>query len=390
MQGTRNFDTTGYISKNTAYYLVLGFPFFLMNVIIFIISVLKLLSMHGKYFFLAFVVILAVISPAAGTLTKVAAGAPVYTGEQHLDISRGLQGCHVIAWWENGTDMTTPPTKNVTIIKTVEDSNIAFDYSIDPAIYSGYTGTWYCEDKKPLRAVFTVVRPEISISFWDVDTDQDITGKTVPLNSNITYRIDTNLDSALQYKYRLDITPQDSFYTATLTDPRGNLLSTVYTGSYGKTDTHGIFFDSTPFVSSTPYYWNGGGSWDLESRNAQGEFLYPAGTYTVTVTQNLNKMKDLYAGRSPEDSNGVLESSAVVTLTKPESAPVQTITTLAVFPSGAVTNGPAETPESSLTYTTMQPTTTTVPAKTTYSPLPSWLVLSGIGIAFACAAWQRK
>jgi hypothetical protein len=361
-----------------------------MNVIIFIISVLKLLFMHGKYFFLAFVVILAVIYPAAGTLTKVAAGAPVYIGEQHLDISRGLQGCHVIAWWENGTDMTAPPIKNVTIIKTVEDSNIAFDYSIDPAIYAGYTGTWYCEDKKPLRAVFTVISPAISIRFWDVDTGQDITGKMVPLSSNITYRIDTNLDTALQYKYRLDITPQDSFYTATLTDPRGNQLSTVYTGSYGKADTHGIFFDSTPFISSSPYYWNNGGSWDLESRNAQGEFLYPAGTYTVTVSQNLNAMKEMYAGRSVENTDGLLRSSAVVTLTKPESAPVETVTTPAAVPSGAVTTGPAETPEPPLTDTTIPPATTTVPAKTTYSPLPSWVVLSGIGIAFAYAARQRK
>ena len=361
-----------------------------MNVIIFIISVLKLLFMHGKYFFLAFVIILALIFPVAGTLTKVAAGAPVYIGEQHLDISRGLQGCHVIAWWENGTDMNAPPTKNVTIIKTVEDSNIAFDYSIDPTIYSGYTGTWYCEDKKPLRAVFTIVRPEISIRFWDVDTGQDITGKTVPLSSNLTYRIDTNLDAALQYKYRLDITPQDSFYTVTLTDPRGKLLSTVYTGSYGKADTHVIFFDNTPFISSSPYYWNNGGSWDLESRNAQGEFLYPVGTYTVTVTQNLNTMKEMYADRSLENSDGLLESSAVVTVAKPESAPVQTVTTTAAVPSGAVTTGPAETPESTLTYVTMPSTTTTVPVKTTYSPLSSWLVLSGIGITFAYAVRQGK
>ena len=123
-----------------------------MNVIIFIIRVLKLLFMHGKYFFLAFVVILAVVSPAAGSLTKISAGAPVYIGEQNLDISSGLQGCHVIDWWANGTDTTAPPQKNVTIIKTLEDSDIAHSYTISPEIYSGYEGTWYCEGKKPLRS----------------------------------------------------------------------------------------------------------------------------------------------------------------------------------------------------------------------------------------------
>jgi hypothetical protein len=361
-----------------------------MNVIIFIISVLKLLFMHGKYFFLVLVVIMAVASPAAGSLTKISAGAPVYLGEQNLDISSSLQGCHVIDWWENGTDTSASPAKNITIIKTVEDSDIAFGYTIDPALYSGYTGIWYCEDKKPLRAVFRIVRPELSIRFWDADKNEDITGKTVPLNSNITYRIDTNLAPALQYKYRPDIDPLDSFYTVTLTDPRGNTLSTVETGSYGKKDTHGVAFDNKPFISSTPYYWEYGKTWDLESRNAQGEFLYPAGTYTLTVKQNLNHMEEMYANSYPEERTGLLEASAAVTLVKTASTPVQTVKTPAAAPSGAVITPSAIASEPTLTYATPPPTHTAVPTKTTYATLPLWIVLGSLGIAGACAAWQRK
>jgi hypothetical protein len=345
--------------------------------------------MHGKYFSLAFIVIMAVASPAAGSLTKISAGAPVYLGEQNLDISSGLQGCRIIGWWANGSDTSTPPAKNVTIIKTLDDSNIAFRYSIDPEIYAGYTGTWYCEDKKPLRAVFEVVNPQLSIRFWDMDKNEDITGKTLPLNSSITYRIDTNLDRALQYKYRPDITPLDSFYTVTLTDPRGNALSTVYTGNYGKPDTHAISFDSRPFISASPYYWQYGSSWDLESRNAQGEFLYPAGTYSVTVKQNLNDMEKVNAAVAP-DGSGILEASAAVTFTKPEFVPYQTVTIPGTVPSETVTVPPTSPPESTLTSETVPATRTIIPAKTTYSPLPFWIVIGSLGIACIYAAWKRK
>ena len=361
-----------------------------MNVIIFIIRVLKLLFMHGKYFFLAFVVIMAVASPAAGSLTKISAGAPVYLGEQNLDISSGLQGCRIIAWWADGTDTSTPPAKNVTIIKTLDDSNIAFHYSIDPGIYGGYTGTWYCEDKMPLRAVFEVVSPQLSIRFWDMDKNEDITGKTLPLNSRITYRIDTNLDRALQYKYRPDITPLDSFYTVSLTDPRDNTLSNVYTGNYGKPDTRAIAFDSRPFVSASPYFWQYGSSWDLESRNAQGEFLYPAGTYSVTAKQNLNTMEKVYETIAPEDRIGLLEASAAVTFTKSEFVPDQTVTIPGAVPSEAVTVLPTFPPVSTLPYETISSIRTIIPAKTTYSPLPFWIVPAALGVAGLFLLRKRK
>jgi hypothetical protein len=378
------------IYPGSHYVLVLGFLLFLMNVIIFIIRVLKLLFMNGKYFFLGFIVILAGISPAAGSLTKIIADAPVYIGEQNLDISSGLQGCHVIDWWANGTDMTAPPQKNVTIIQTLEDSEIAHRYSIDPKIYSGYTGTWYCEDKKPPRAVFEVLQPQLSISIWDLDKNEDITGKTVPLNTNITYHIDTNLDRALQYKYRPDINPRDSFFTVTLTDSRGNGLPSLYSGSYGKADAKIIAFESTPYISASPYIWKDGRAWDHTSRNAQGDFLYPAGTYTFTVKQNLNRMAEMYESSTSENRIGLLEASATVTFTKPESLSAQTITNTVAAPSGTMTASPAATPVTNLTYTTLSPTRTTIPAKTTYAPLPLWIVLSGLGIAFTCATRQKR
>ncbi|HET6581392.1 MAG TPA: hypothetical protein VFG36_05880, partial [Methanoregula sp.] len=59
----------------------------------FIIRVLKLLSMHGKYVVLALIILLLGSAPVVGSTAKIAAGAPVYLGESNLDISGALNGC---------------------------------------------------------------------------------------------------------------------------------------------------------------------------------------------------------------------------------------------------------------------------------------------------------
>jgi hypothetical protein len=363
-----------------------GFVILVMNVIIFIIRVLKLLFMYAKYFFLAVVVILGVISPGAGSLTKISAGAPVYIGEQNLDISSGLQGCRVIAWWANGTDTDAPPAKNVTIIKTLDDSTIAFHYTIDPAIYSGYTGAWYCENRKPLRPVFEVLEPQLAVRFWDLDKDEDVTGKTVPLTANVTFRVDTNLDRALQLRYRPDMVSLDSFYTISLVDPGNKVLSSVYTGSFGRADFQSVIFEKNPIISASPYFWKDGSAWDRTSRNKQGDLIYPVGTYTVTVNQNLNRMQEMYSDRPAEDMTGVLNASATVTFIKPELTPVQAPASLQATPPVTAAASSAGTHAATPEPAGM----TTVPPKTTYAPLPSWIVLTGLGIALACTARQRK
>jgi hypothetical protein len=362
----------------------------LINVIIFIIRVLKLLSMHGTYFFLVFAVIMVLASPAAGSLTKVVAGAPVYIGEQNLDISAGLQGCRIIDWWEAGADMNAPPSKNVTIIETLEKSEIAHGYTISPAIFSGSEGTWYCEGKRPLRAVFEVVRPRISVRFWDLDNDTDINGKTIPLTANITYRIDTNLDRALQVRYRPEITPLDSFYTVTLIDPYGTSLSTVYTGTLGKTDTKGILLEKKPFISASPYVWKDGNAWDRTSKNTQGDSLYPVGTYTITVNQDLNHMREMYPGTTPADRAGLLEASATVIFIKPVSTPVQTVSEPTQVSLSTGTPSLPGSPSATLTEATIPSNRTTAPRNTTYAPLPLWVVPAALGIALACTVRQRK
>jgi hypothetical protein len=354
---------------------------FLMNVIMFIIRVLKLLSMQGKVCVIALVVIFLCTAPVAGSLSKIAAGAPVYIGESNLDISSALKGCHTIAWWKNGTDTSAPPAKNITVLEINTASETASEkilqYTISPEIFTNYTGKWYCEDKKPNFVVFEVLEPNLAIRVWDLDHNQDVSGKSVPVSTNITYRIDTNLFAALKPLNRPDGNPTDSFFTVSLTNPLGQGIGTIYTGSAGNAKTQILSFDNQPLITASPYYWKSGKDWDRTARNAVAEPLYPTGTYTFTVSQNLNNMKDTYRSSNNTTTTGKLTQTATVTFVKVDTPVVTPVPEQPV-----VTTMPVTTPPLSQTAAVTEiPASLPVPKKTTYSPLPEWIALLGIVVA---------
>ena len=120
----------------------------------------------------------------------------------------------MIAWWPAGADMSQNPSKTVTI------SGDATSFYIDPALFSGCTALVYARHKTGYP-VFTVSQPQINLLVWNTDTKTDITGQSVPMSANITYRIDTNLYMALNYTSRPNYNPSDGFFTVTLTSPQG-------------------------------------------------------------------------------------------------------------------------------------------------------------------------
>ena len=83
----------------------------------------------------------------------------LFIGESDLDIAKALNGCHTISWWQNGTESSAPPQKNITLYEINSVSDIIYHYNISPKIFAGYTGTWYFTDKKPPKAVFEVLEP---------------------------------------------------------------------------------------------------------------------------------------------------------------------------------------------------------------------------------------
>ena len=348
-----------------------------MNVIMFIIRVLKLLSMQGNYCVLALVVILLCAAPVAGSTAKITAGAPVYIGESNLDISKALNGCHTIAWWQNGTNASAPPEKSITLYEINTVSEIIYHYNISPEIFTRYPGAWYCIDKKPQKVVFEVLEPQLDIKVWDLDHNQDVSGKSVPVSTNITYRVDTNLYQALKPLNRPDSNPSDSFFTVSLTDSYGQSISNIFTGSAGNPKTQIFPFDKQPFITESPFYWKNGKDWNRGARNAQGEPIYPAGTYTFTISQNLNHLQEIYRSSGITDLEGKITQTKTITFVKettPLATPVTTQPELTIIP--VITSLSSTT-----ALITTVPTSSPIAKKTTYTPLPEWITLLGIVMA---------
>jgi hypothetical protein len=333
--------------------------------------------MQGKYCVLAFFVILLCAAPVAGITATITAGAPVYIGESNLDISKALNGCHTIAWWQKGTNTSAPPEKNITLYEINTVSEKIYHYTISPEIFTSYPGTWYCVDKKPLKVVFEVLEPHLDIKVWDLDRDQDVSGNSVPVSANITYRVDTNLYQALKPLNRPDVTPSDSFFTVSLTDSYGQSISNLFTGSAGNPKTQILPFEKQPFITVSPFYWKNGKDWNRSARNAKGEPLYPAGTYTFTISQNLNHLQETYRSSGITDLEGKITQTKTITFIKETTLLVTPVNTQPVL-----TTIPGITPFSSTTMSiTTVPASSPITKTTTYTPLPEWITLLGIVMA---------
>jgi hypothetical protein len=351
----------------------------------------EITSMQGKYFLFTFCIIFMFIAPAGASLNKIAAGSPIFIGEKDIDISSALNGCHTIAWWQNGTAPSGTPAKNITIYEINSVSENIYHYNFSPELFTGYTGIWYCEDNKPNFPVFEIRNPSISLKIWDLDHDQDVTGMTIPRATNITYRIDTNLYPALQNINRPNSNPSDGFFAVKLTDPLARNIPNIYTGSYGGANTQILPFDTNPYVTSSPYLWKNGYLWDHAARNIQGDVIYPPGTYSFTLTQNLNNMLESYASGGGNESVGKTKSTATITFLAPEPMVVTTSSAIVstLLPKDTISTPPMSKPITTITATAIQ-TSLTIAKKTTYTPLPGWFALLGVGIMGFLAIVRRN
>jgi hypothetical protein len=362
-----------------------------MNVNIFIIRVLKLTFM--KYYripvaFLVIIVFLLVpVSAGIGQVVagvppgaaQITAGAPVFIGESNLDVSLALHGYPMIAWWPPGADMSTNPAVTVAV---PDQTHVTIDLND----FSGHLGTWYSYGQQPYFPVFTVVQPQIDLKVWDIDHNMDVTGQSVPLTTNITYRIDTNLWQALNYTYRPSINPSSSFFTVTLTSPRGALIPQIYTGNIGAQNTRILPFDSNPVITSTPYYGMNLPYWNRNARSTDGSIIYPTGTYTFSVSQNLNGMSAVYGTNASMNTIGILTSGDKTVTFLPATVPT-TLTSVAVVTTIAQS---MPTPAQATQPVPTNLTTTVVPVKTTYSPLPAETAVIGGLLAAGVIIFVRR
>jgi len=357
-----------------------------MNDIIFIIRVLKLLFMNRYRILVLLCAFFILAVPVSASLQRIAAGAPVFIGESNLDILKALNGHHVIGWWAPGSDLSGVPDKTVAI--SIDDMT---KFSISPDVFTGCTGKWYSYDKAPNELVFEVLEPQIDLKVWDVDNNRDVTGQSVPSTTNITYRIDTNLYLARKYLSRPDFSSaSDSFFTVRLTNPKGFNITQFYTGNIGNKNTQIILVESNPMITCSTYYWKDGSLWNRDARSTDGSIIYPPGTYTFTLTQNLNSMRNAYNTSDPTAGIGIITSGdktitflEVPRTNTPTLAPTQTTTSQTMVTTIPAT--PTATPQN-----TVMPTSTKTTAKPTYTQLPVWLAVVSIGIVAVVCIGKRN
>ena len=339
--------------------------------------------MQGKYILPALVVFLLVCSPVAASTSKIAAGAPVFIGETNLDITAAIGTCNVSAWWPAGADRSTPPETNLTV-RTVSDNGAMVNhFNISPQVFMNRTGPWYCQDKAPFQQVLTVAYPQFTIRAWDMDHNTDVSGQSVPVTTNVTYRIDTNLNLAADYHNRTNLNPSDAIFSIAMVNPLGKGITNIYNGNAGTATTQISIFDGTPFIT-TPVYFGNMHGWNLLSRDPQGNLIYPVGTYTFTASQNLGDMQDAFADANVTDLDGVTYGTTNVTFVLPATSSPTVTPQLSVSPAVSSVTTPPET-QPVTTLPTAQPVT----SRTPYQPLPEWIAVAGLLIAMICVAHRR-
>jgi hypothetical protein len=225
--------------------------------------------------------LLFLIFPAIALINTIPTGGTVFIGEQGLDIT-GPTGVSPseIGWWASGADITTtsPDYKY-----SVSDPT---KFYVSPSEFGTHTGSWYALPAKTLA--FNVVDPKLEIRIEDTTVGVDVTGKWVPTDDNIRFRIDTNLIPIAQRTGSVPITIK-------VQDPSGGIYTSLLNSAGVPTSIVDIA------VAATPYYTDS--IWSTSQRTT-----YSPGTYIIWAECNVNSMNDNYnlAGKTVSQKTSLL------------------------------------------------------------------------------------
>ena len=219
---------------------------------------------------------------AAPDLQTVPWKGTVFIGEEQLDITDAMRVGNV-----NGTVYTTLvyfSSGSNPFIDTPEmtlNDVTADNFYISPAIFSGKTGAWYVRDgSATVDVAFYVETPILSVKIWNIDTNSDITGESVPKSQRIDFKIDTNL-----YPIQARAPGAAMDFDIVVTNPEGTQFSSLSTDS-GYRSLENID------VESSLYYWADNTDtlgWNLEAVS-DGSRLYGAGEYSVKLKCDQNSI----------------------------------------------------------------------------------------------------
>ena len=208
-------------------------------------------------------------------------GATVFIGENGLDITAtGVAAGDTLGWFQAGADVTTSSPDDTLIV-----TNPA-NFYVQPGTR---VGAWYDMNKNRAVAI-NVKDPALNVKVWDVQSNKDVTGKTVTRGQLLSFRVDSNLDAV--YTQRGVGAP----VTVKVQDPAGNIYSSLIDDLGNQNSIVNIPVTSSSMM--VPGKGTNGSVWDTANAN------YQDGDYKVWAESNLNGMKDNYKDPSGADYTG--------------------------------------------------------------------------------------
>jgi len=281
-----------------------------------------------RLFFMLILIHLLLGAVASALDSKIPKEGTVFVGENDLDIS----DCNVrtgdeIAFWSSGSPEGTPDSR-----AKVMDARHFF---VDPAYFSGKTGTWYgLISKKP---VFKVEDPWIQLDVVEQGIDHE--PEWIKKGNLVSFKISTNMyllserSGSAGVPVRINLTgPNETTYT-TLTSP---------TGTY---NLEKIYVYYSPFDT--------GAVWETKDNGT-----YPEGEYTAWATIEVNDIAEKNPGEGVTTS---LKTTFLLSKIKPEKekeskkatkdtkSKVSSESTSSVRPNDTKTNTPTPTPTPTVT-----------------------------------------
>ncbi len=210
-------------------------------------------------------------------------------------------------------------------------------YYISSASFGAYTGPWYGVTSTSVGdtvtgAVFNVQDPSVSVDVWDETTATAVTGGTAIQGDNLTFRINTNLQSALDpTKRSQDVIPgaaQIGNIDIKVHGSTGNTYTSLFNTTLANGDSNTASITSQN-VSSALWFWGTVGGavpvtsgagfninyvWNSAATDSSGQLAYPAGVYTVVAQSRLNGMYDNYLNGGATYTGKTVSQPATVTL----------------------------------------------------------------------------
>ena len=299
---------------------------------------------------LALFVLVAVMPASAyyyAVSTNISAGATVYIGEQGLNLTQAIVTAQnasvpvttstVIGWWASAAVInTTAPTK------TIDVGSSFANFLVSPADFGGYAGNWYLvsggkaaldASGNPILAI-VATDPTLDVRIWDATQNTDVTGGSVTQGEVLTFRVDTDQYQALNPATRGPVFNQTGNSQSTLVPlmTGDGYIDLKVKDESGATLTRLVGLDQnllqvvTPItaqnVTQSGWFWAnvtspaapGAGNWSTGVTGNNGQYIYPAGTYTVWAESLLNNMKANYRNAGADYTGKTVSQTYTITL----------------------------------------------------------------------------